>query len=178
MAENPHGIKLHREYAMPDFWKPAINSADACKAAGIEMSTLKNWVSRNPPVLLLSAKERVAIGDRSEFKFSLARVLQLAITAALVEIGLSPRHAGSMAVAFTDIEEGALPGRPRRKMCELFPRGRTVLVGDGTLAAEIINADTETQLLTFTIARGGAAIVLDLNALVKRVYQAIGVADE
>ena len=149
--------------------KPQVSSADACLAAGIDIATLKNWVSRG--VILLDKNERTP-GDRPTFVLQLATVYQIAIVSELVKLGISPSHAREWAWTFT---EAGGKGRPPGT---LFKDGLTYMGGNAELERpQIVNVTEETrayELLALTDT-GGTVILLNLGGLIQRVKRALGV---
>ena len=79
-------------------------SATAIKAARITPKTLNNWLSRDPPAVYLNEAERREVGERKRFCFSEKRILQIALTAELVTLGVQPRRASFAAMMFTDTD--------------------------------------------------------------------------
>jgi hypothetical protein len=161
---------------------PQFPSDLACEAAQIDLATLKNWASRKPSAVLIGDEERVASGEqRSVFRFTLRRVLQLAITAELVKLGLAPREASLHAAQFTDMEDGELPGRQSRRMGELFRRHHTFMLiypDAAYCAIENIKADEPWRLV---VRKGdgaprnfSSAIILNLNQIDARVRVVVG----
>lgn len=116
---------------------PQFGSADALRAAGIDSSTLKNWISRGDGTLIgLDRKigERKANGPGNSHKMSFRRIMQIALTARLVVLGIKPNIAAYWALCFTDI------GDERRSPCHHFPKGQTWLVSNWREAdARVVN---------------------------------------
>lgn len=125
-------------------------SAVTCTAAGIDKKTLNNWLSRQPAVVLLTDKERREAGERNRFSFDRNRVVQIALTAELVRLGVQPRRAAMCAAVFTDAAEGrgAHPNFEQRMPGELFKGAYTFLVvppGEG--AAKVVPITAETTVI-------------------------------
>ncbi len=151
-------------------------SRQACEAAGIDSATLKNWVSRKPPAVLLTAAERVKFSQRSRFEFSYQRVMQIAITAELVRLGFQPRHAGILAAGYTDMAAGPLPGRPDRQPGELFPAPYLTLLAvyPGADLSDVFCMKPDgswSQIFTGGLSRPAktAAVVVVVNEIDRRV---------
>ncbi|MBI2715696.1 MAG: hypothetical protein HYX37_14780 [Rhizobiales bacterium] len=119
---------------------PQFSSAQACEIAGIDMPTLKNWISRKQPAILLERRERKKVGDRERLRLTLRRILQIVITAELVRLGFDPREASLHAAQFTDIESAPLRGIEQHKRGELFPQGFTLLIVRHAGFADVVNA--------------------------------------
>lgn len=151
------------------FYKPQISSAHACYAAEIDGATLRNWVSREPNTILLDKNERLP-GDRPTFALQLATVYQIAIVAALVQLGIGPRLASQWAWAFTEVDA------KDRDACALFEDGFTYLAGDTKMEEPLILNVTEKMsayhLLAMTDA-GSPVILLNLNGVIERVNRAL-----
>lgn len=165
-----------------------FSSLEACRGANIESSTFKNWISRDPPAILLSSQDRDARDGRGSFSFSLNRVMQLALCAELVALGFAPRQAGMLAAGFTDVGEGSsvwvndpepehepkalrLPG-------DLFSDGYTVLVAHrGSDASEIKNVFPGQAWDPFYSMGGGhstSAVLVNVNFVFWAVLRRLG----
>lgn len=174
-------------------YEDRYTSAQVCAAVGISESTLKNWVSRKPQVVLMTSEERERAGRGVPLLFSFQRVMQIAITAELVALGLQPRPAALAAAAFTDTDTGAddggwvydAPSAPLRQPGQLFPVGITYLVVPNAADDDAINADVKNVMPDTTvydllrgerIGRPGAvsAILLDVNAVHDRIRGVLG----
>jgi hypothetical protein len=164
---------------------PQFSSADACEAAGLDAATLKNWASRKQRAVHLGDEERVQIGHKTEFRLTLRRVLQLAVTVELVRIGLSPREAALHAFGFTDIEHPRTQGS---RGLHLLPEKRgvlcrkhyTLLIVYSRAYAEVVNvkADDVWRLVLRKAAGApshvAAAAIVNLNDVDLRVRTALG----
>lgn len=157
---------------MPDDLSiPRFFTSDACKAAGIEMTTLRNWISRDPPAILLREEDRAAIVGGAHL-LSYRRVMQIALTAFLSRCGLSPRRAGMMAAVFTDM------GNSRRKPCELFSEGETLLIAmpgedAGQDDTEVVQARGDFPV-SHLIGGARPSIAIHVNSIDRRVREALG----
>jgi hypothetical protein len=155
---------------------PQFSSDLACKAAGVDMATLKNWISRKPPAVHIGAEERTTAGTRAHYNFNLRRILQLAITAQLVQLGLAPREASMHALQFTDVS----PQRPPiRAMGELFQEDYTFLVIHDTQPGMVTNFKIDETWQTMMHERRGRflspkSILLNLNVVDTGVRTAVG----
>src|SRR5918995_2160011 len=158
-----------------------FSSAEACGAAGIDAKTLKNWVSRQPQVVLLSDDERRKAGERKRFLFSFNRIVQIALTAELVGLGVQPRRGAVLAAAFTDYSAGSIPHLElEREAGELFVGARTYLVApSGADFAKIIPVTAEMTAVEFLHPDYGApslsTIVVGVGAVHGRVARSLGV---
>ena len=166
-----------------------FTSAQACEAAGISMDTLRNWVSRQPQVVLLTHEERERAGKGHPLLFSFNRVMQIALTAAIVEQGPDPRQAALMAAAFTDLGDGAASAdelETVRQPGELYQDAFTFIVGirgrrGAEAAAECVRVTPETPALA--LLRGGlaalagseGAVILEVDRIHARVRAALAV---
>ena len=181
---------------------PQFFTADACRAAGIDPATLKNWITRTPSAILLSQedklkfqeagapietepRERMAAGSGRSHLFTFRRVMQIALTAELVALGFPPRKAGMVAVGFTDVGHGGAgyvgdgePIRIKRLPGELYPDGWTILVAESDReTGRTVNVHHNTLLteLLFTSARPPSTLVIvNVNAVDRRVRAALG----
>lgn len=147
----------------------------ACEAARIDAATLKNWISRKPSAVFLADDERVQAGERSFFRFSYRRVMQLAITAELVAVHISPREAAWMAAAFTDTDDNV----DGRRLGELYQENFTVLVVTSS-GAFVVNAAAKQnwrtlyKLSPIAPSQATLSIALDLNQIDMRVRTVLG----
>jgi len=66
---------------MIDLDVPCFTTSDACAGAGIRQTTLKDWLDREPPVILLRKTDRAAAGLDDGHLLTLRRVFQIAMTA-------------------------------------------------------------------------------------------------
>jgi hypothetical protein len=161
-----------------DVNQPQFASDLACEAARIDLATLKNWASRKPSAVFIADNERVSVGERTSFLFTLRRVLQLAITAELVGLGISPRNGALLAGFFTDIEEPEI--KPFRQVGELFPKHYTLLVVHSSTHADVVNAKAdEMWRVVLKLGRGSpmrptAAAIVNLNDIDRRVRSTLG----
>jgi hypothetical protein len=165
---------------------PQFFSADLCTAAKIDTATLKNWISREPYALRLSDGDRRAIGTGRQHLFTYRTVMQAAICAEFVVLGLSPRRAGAFAELFMNLGEGGQGNAKRRAPGELFPTGSTVLVAypagpqdkKELWASQAVNMTTETRLDdVFKQLNGGreaAAVMINISMIHDRVRNAFG----
>lgn len=140
-------------YDVPQFF-----STDVCKAASVDIATLKNWISRSDSVILmddedrasflatipeseerrstieLRSYERKASGSGRPHLFTFRRLMQIALTAKLVAHGILPSRAGSIAAGFTDLGESAELWRDNQRSAaprlpgQLYKDGMTILV--------------------------------------------------
>lgn len=156
------------------------DASAVCRAAGITHETLKNWVSRKPPLVLLGSKDHAAASRGVPNLYSLHRVLQIAIMADLVRLGWEPRLAAQAAVRFSDTNSGSTD-EAEREVGELFAEGDTLLVvsrsasADGRMNAEVVNVQEGTtwtelrNLIGICDAEAHGMTVLYLSDLVPRV---------
>lgn len=191
---------------LPNPDAPQFFSGDACKAAGIDGATLKNWIVRDPPVILTTdedraafaaayaqdehaigpegpSHERMATGSGRSHLFTWRRVMQIALTAELVRLGLPPRKAGIVAAGFTDVGDGAGqwgdgPVKFDRLPGEMYPSGLTVLVtSPDTDTGRVVNVGGKSSLaeVFFHGTRRAAAVALvNVNEINDRVANALG----
>ncbi len=173
----------HRAFPMTiDLDSHRFNSTQACLGAGIEMATLKNWISRDPPAILIGPEDKKAFGTREFFRFSFRRVMQIALTAELVGYGFSPRHAGTLAAGYTDVGDsvtvwGDEPVPEARGPGEQYPTGYTVLIAhrdDET--SEITNVQIGAAWDPFQSQHGlrAGAVVLNVTTLQWEVLRRLG----
>lgn len=156
---------------------PQFASDLACEAASIDLTTLKNWISRKPAIVHLEECERVQAGTKgTSFRFTLRRLLQLAITADLVRMHLPPREASLYAAQFTDVEDD-----PSRRMGELFRKHYTfMLIYTGSPHASIVNVKAD-EMWRLMVRKGAgaphrftSAVIVNLNQIDSWVRTVVG----
>jgi hypothetical protein len=162
-------------------------SAQACAAAGITTSTLLNWVSRKPPVILLTAKDREISGKGRPLLFSFHRVMQIALTAEMVDYGFSPRQAAGMVFPFTDRTSAYEPGasgwseKPHEEIAKrlrmpgkLFPIGQTVLViSKESAVGTVVNVRDDTVFKDVLPPDGKGVLLIPIDLIYWRVRDAL-----
>ena len=158
---------------------PQFSSEAACEAAGIDSATLKNWISRKPSAVTIGEDERVTAGKKTTYRFSLRRVLQIAITAELVRLGYGPRDASLHAAGFTGPEPEPLPGRTAHPMGELFRKNFTLLLIYPGGHSEVVNvkADDAWRIVMragLGVGRQPAATIVNLNDIDRHVRTTLG----
>jgi hypothetical protein len=167
---------------------PRWTTGRAADAAGIPVSTASNWIS--PSRLKEGRRPVIEFGDHDAAPgeaggmrlWSLRRVLQLAITAALVQQNIPPATAARLAFAFTD--SGSAYSGPRKRLPgTLFPtsEGLTLLVVDGD-DARVVAAQPEAPLTEafgrrFNIMSRPVLTVVNLNFVIGRVFKTLGLED-
>lgn len=170
----------------PADYEARNTTADAAYGASISVDTLKNWVSRDPPMVLIS---REKTGKGNPILYSFARVVQIAIVAELISHGVRHRRAAMAAAVFTDTSAGGTAGgwvgeamdfSKARLPVQLFPEGLTYLVvppgtDDDSSNAEVVNVTPATPATRFL--HGGrlsglgvsSAVIVEVNSIVERV---------
>jgi hypothetical protein len=163
-----------------------FTSADACRAAGISMATFKNWASREPPAILLGPDERT---DTGRLLLSYRRIMQVAIVAEFVRVGVQPRKAGMWAAGFTDAGDGyggfvggdlEEAAKKARQPGDLYDQGFTFLVAyPDEETAKVKNVGSTTSMFDiFWTARTGTqkvAIIVNLNLIDGQVRAALNI---
>jgi hypothetical protein len=160
---------------LDDLDVPQVPSDVANAAAGIDLATLKNWTSASGKraLIFVSEAEKKAKGSRKFYNFTIRRVMQLAITAAGVRLGLAPSAAAYHATYFTDA--GCIDRMPGL----LYSQGNTLLLvyaGYGSSETKVMNVDPHDQTaMQYTVlcANPGATII-NLNVIERRVRAVLG----
>lgn len=156
----------------PDPFAPQFFSTDVARATGVSLATLKNWISRDPPAVLMSDADRQSSTSGRSHLFTFNRIMQVALTAELVRLGIGPRRAGLLAATFTDTDIGSRPAGPRaeampRTPGQLFSEGATVLIAyDGEDVASIVNMLPDTPMQSLFFPHGRRTKRADAAALV------------
>jgi len=149
---------------------------EAAQAAGIDTNTCRSWLKRGS--IVLSDEDRAAAGAGRPQLLSLRRVLQIAITAELVKLGMSVKDAADAAIPFTDLGEtvtyweGEEPPESGRGPAELFSDASATLLVVKPDGGRVVRADRNT-IFTDVIA-GQPIAFLYLDPLVRRVKRALG----
>ncbi|UPJ27086.1 hypothetical protein [Bradyrhizobium sp. CW1] len=159
---------------LDDLNLPQFPSDAACEAAQINLPTLKNWISRKPPAVFVADDERVQVGERTSFRFTLRRVLQIAVVAELVRFRIGPSDAAWMAAEFTDSQKDFEDRRPG----ELFKKDFTVLVVSSSQLSSLVNASAQTSwrlLPKLSLNPSSSSnIIVNLNHIDMRVRVSLG----
>jgi hypothetical protein len=176
---------LTRAPGMIDIDRACFTAFDACAAASIKPSALRDWFNREPAIILLRKNDRQTAGlDRAPL-LTLRRVYQIALTAELIRLGVMAQRAANLAAMFTDLDGGEKPAKGRshandaiREAGRLFPSGGTFLVANkdgmhGPIIAAVINGMAAERLGR----HHASAVVVDVEALVHRVLLSLRLAD-
>lgn len=132
----------------------------AANAIGISPKVIRRWLDHG--VIELRRNDVRSRGTGSYCGLSRNRVMQIAITHRLAEIGLSPKRAAKAAFQFTDIAD------LDREPCALHHFGQTVLV-IGADRCRIANTGFDAGIADFV----PAAAILDLNTICASVDAAL-----
>jgi hypothetical protein len=167
---------------------PKYTLGEVASAADVDAIVLQNWLNpkRSAPnhrVLILRERDRESRGTGHPRLFTLRRLLQIAITVQLVGLHVRPRQASEAALKFTDMSsrtpsgwagEGrpdlASPASPMRPPGHLLNEGVTYLVIDRS-EARVVDEKTMSEILR----RETACTTINLNRIVERVYQRLGI---
>jgi hypothetical protein len=130
----------------------------AAEAARTSEKTISRW--RDNGALPLRANDVTTSGTGNQCGYSRPRILQAAITQALVEKHVALSTASNAALKFTD------EGQTGRPAAQLFPLGKTIL-RLGSKDAEVANVDFGASI--FDLSNDGVTICIDLNRIVEQV---------
>lgn len=81
---------------------PQFLLGDAAFTAGLSTTVLKAWLSRPPFVISLGEADTKPLGKGSARIFTLRRIVNIAVTAELVRLGVTPKQAGAIGFHMTD----------------------------------------------------------------------------
>jgi hypothetical protein len=81
---------------------PQFLLGDAAFTAGLSTTVLKAWLSRPPFVISLGEADTKPLGKGSARIFTLRRIVNIAVTAELVRLGITPKQAGAIGFHLTD----------------------------------------------------------------------------
>jgi hypothetical protein len=137
--------------------KKHFTAAEVYKATGVPQRKTYQWDDRS--VTVPSRKDKLATQSGDPHLRSIETVYQIAITAALISVGLLPKRAARAARKFTDEgQTGRAPGA-------LFARGRTVLkVTPDSATVQNIFPDT-----AFTDVCNSASVIIVCDDVVQQV---------
>jgi hypothetical protein len=168
---------------------PQFGLSDAARAAGVTTATLKNWLYAGrigrcikKPAVVLGAFDRGSRGTGNPRLLSMRTVIQIAVIAELVAMGIEPSKAGPAAAKFTDMASHKPSGwtgveKPdialMRLPGQLFKQGITYLVVDRNSARVIKQSE-----LPEVAQRDTGLAVVNLNMLVERVYERLGIEEK
>ncbi|SDE12188.1 hypothetical protein SAMN05216337_102059 [Bradyrhizobium brasilense] len=132
----------------------------AGKAADTPLATLQRYLQRNH--ITLQPCDVPSRGCGENRGYSLRRVLQIALTTELTRLGIGPSRAAKAAFEFTD------RGNPGRGVGELFPLGRTLLVGLPRGDSKVMNIPPD-QTISDVLSDDSAAFIIDCGNVVAKV---------
>lgn len=112
-------------------------AAVAAKAAGLHPRRLQNLLDRG--IVEFQQCDQPTKGSGNPRGHSKRRILQFAIIGQLTPLGILPKRAAAAAFEFSD------RGNDQRAAGELFPLGRTILIGTAD-GAHVINVAPDETL--------------------------------
>lgn len=144
-------------------------TGEVAKAAKIEPFVVNQWVTRGHVVMSDKDRDSHATGRNRLFSFD--TVIEIAVAAELVRIGMKApdalKAARSFAHAGTGIAPKRDPGRP-------FDKGDTFLIV-GPAATVVVNVtDGESLRAGIHVAGANGAVVVDAGAIYREVVGALG----
>ncbi|MGY8707001.1 hypothetical protein RAD16_14785 [Bradyrhizobium sp. 18BD] len=164
------------------FDAPLVPTSVGAEIANVNLFTAQSWVKKRWLLLNRRDKDRPASGRGATALLSARRVLQMAIAARLVELGMSPKAACNAAWTFSDRSNSLEAPGYERGPGELYGAGALTALcvyGDGTAA--VVRVDRKTPLEQVFFPNGSAsvagsarkegAIVLLLDFIVKGVAE-------
>lgn len=90
------------------------------------------------------------------------RIRQIAITTELTWLGISPSRASQAALLFSDRDD------PGREVGELFPLGRTMLVGFHRGENKVVNVMPD-ETLDHILENNNAAFIVDVGRILTKI---------
>ena len=94
--------------------------------------------------------------------YSMRRIRQVGITTELTWLGIGPSRAAEAAFLFSD------QGNPGREVGELFPLGRTMLVGFHRGENKVVNVLPDESLDTI-LEQNNAAFIVDVGRILTKI---------
>lgn len=144
---------------------PKYRPNQVAAAAGMPLDKLRAWERRN-----LIRRETARL-------YTYRRALQVGIAMSLMAMGARAEFATRVALDFTDIGQGAMPGFAARNPGELFDEGWTVIClypGEQFEVKNVMPDTAATLLFTPQFAnRAEGVILLDVTYLVARLKAAL-----
>lgn len=176
--------------------EPRFTTKEASEATGVNWETLRGWIKRK---IILAEEEddtRSVKAQGSPYLLSFTRVMQIAITARLDDVGIPPSRGGHIALAFTDLGKGAsgwvgdsdsFDWSKARRPGHLYSKGLTVLTAyaDEKLGY-VFNVDGQNdpklfEKMFFPVTASGKARVLAavwIDPIFQELKLRLGVGDE
>ena len=148
----------------PDYDEPRYLPNVVAKVTGVPLATLRNW----------EREGRELIRREPGRKYTFRRALQVAITGALVQLGVRTEFAARVALHFTDFGPGPIGKRPARQPGRLFADGWTVICVYGGEVFDVKNVMPNTdaaELFTpLGHGRSDAATLLNVTFMLQRLW--------
>jgi hypothetical protein len=134
-----------------------FTASEVADATGVRPEKQYQWEDRG--ITVLSRRDKRSRGSGDPSLKSIETVYGIAITAALVKLGVTAKLAARAALAFTD------EGQTGRKPGALFARGKTVLKVTPERST-VVNAFADTS---FTDVCNSASVIIICNQIVQKV---------
>jgi hypothetical protein len=135
-------------------------TAVAGKATGTPLQTLQRYLQRHH--ITLQPGDSPSRGCGENRGYSTRRIMQIAITTELSHLGIGPSRAAKAAFEFSD------RGNSGRAIGELFPLGRTLLVGLPRGENKVICIPPD-QSISDVLSNDSAAFIIDCGNVVANV---------
>jgi hypothetical protein len=145
-------------------------------------ATPRGLVRPDSGIVCLQGSDKPGSGRGHPHGYSLNRVYQIAIMVELAKFGTGPTAAADTAITFSDTGCDSLTGddgAPRRMPGQLYATGTTLLVMvPGRRYGEVVQVQPgQPWFDAWSAISGGeaSAVVLNLNELVARVHERLGI---
>jgi hypothetical protein len=132
----------------------------AAEAAQTPQLTIRRWIDSG--VMPLHGNDSRTTGSGNYIGLSRNRILQLAITQALLKSGVSLSRAAKAALEFTD------SGNTGRAAGEVYSTGKTILTIGGPNGPAVRNVDFNVSVFD-QMSNDEVTITVDLNRIAERV---------
>jgi hypothetical protein len=129
----------------------------AAEAAQVQKKTPRRWQDNH---VIALGNGGTTTGTGNHCGWTRNRIVQLAITQALVKKGVSPSTAAKAALEFTD------QSQPGRAAGHLYPIGKTVMCL-GSIGSAVHNVDF--NISVFDLSNDSVTICIDLNRIAEQV---------
>jgi hypothetical protein len=134
-------------------------AAVAAEASGASASTLQRYANHHLRFQPCDGESR---GSGDKRQYSTRRVIQTAIMVECSRLGISAARAERASFEFSD------RGNSGRAVGELFPLGRTVLMGLADGQSKVINIPPDLTIAD-VLSSDGAAFIIDCGNVVAKV---------
>jgi hypothetical protein len=132
-------------------------------ATGATLATLVRY-RKDPHLVPFQACDKQASGSGERNLYSRRRANQIALTVECSRLGIAPARGAKAAFEFSD------KGNPGRAIGEIYPQGRTLLVGLPDGENKVVNVPPDLTI-SDVLSADTAAFIIDVENVVKKVTE-------